>query len=322
MSLTIACDRYWLEVAQHQPSSATTWHQLADLTRLLGAEVKLSAIDNDALSTYVATRRGERNRKFKDKKKAPFISPSSVNREIELMRQVMRKAHKVWNADVGEMPDWGDLFLEEPAARERELGASEERHLFGMLRSDMHALVQFCIKTGMRKMNAVRLTWPQVDFDAGIIRLKVKSTSPGGKPHIVPMTGEVRALLLAERGRHESFVFTYVCKRSRHKRRKGQRYQFSQSGWSREWRKSLEAARIGDFRFHDTRHTAGTRTLRSSKNMRAVQKMLGHSTITSTARYAHALVDDVRDAMESVVESRKIPEVVKIGNAKRLKNKG
>ena len=79
-------------------------------------------------------------------------------------------------------------------------------------------------------------------------------------------------------------------------RRSGERYPFTKSGWRKQWSRALKAAGIEDFRFHDLRHTAATRTLRASGNMKAVQKMLGHSDITTTARYAHVMVDDVRAA--------------------------
>ena len=86
-----------------------------------------------------------------------------------------------------------------------------------------------------------------------------------------------------------------------------ERYPFSKNGWARKWYKALEDAGIGDFRFHDLRHTKGTRALRATGNLKAVQKLLGHADITTTSRYAHALEDDVR-AMMLASESRNSPE--------------
>ena len=116
------------------------------------------------------------------------------------------------------------------------------------------------------------------------------------------MAGAWRSLVA-----HPKFVFTYVCKRSRGQRRKGERYPFSQGGWRRDWGKALRAAGIEDFRFHDTRHTAATRTLRVTGNLKVVQDMLHHADIATTARYAHATTKDVREAMEAA-QSRNTPE--------------
>jgi site-specific recombinase XerC len=59
-----------------------------------------------------------------------------------------------------------------------------------------------------------------------------------------------------------------------------------------------------DYRFHDNRHTAATSILRATGNLKAVQKLLRHSDVSTTAKYAHALIDDVRDAMEAGEKSR------------------
>ena len=90
-----------------------------------------------------------------------------------------------------------------------------------------------------------------------------------------------------------------------------------------------------EFRIHDLRHTGATRTLRASKNLRAVQGMLGHADIKTTMRYAHALVDDVaetmtarvideaarRSAHESRIKSRESPEQCSEEVDKQLKRK-
>jgi len=55
---------------------------------------------------------------------------------------------------------------------------------------------------------------------------------------------------------------------------------------------------VVNFRFHDTRHTTATRVLRKS-NLRVVQKLLGHSDVKTTTKYAHALDEDVLAALEA-----------------------
>ncbi len=168
-------------------------------------------------------------------------------------------------------------------------------------------MVMFYLMTGQRLMSVLRLTWAQVDFENREITFRVKSKRPGGEVHRLPITSAMLVLLAEQRGAHPIFVFTYVCKRSRGKRRKGERYPFSQGGWRRDWGKALKAAGIEDFRFHDTRHTAATRTLRATGNLKVVQEMLHHADIATTARYAHATTADVREAMEAA-QSRNTPE--------------
>lgn len=109
-------------------------------------------------------------------------------------------------------------------------------------------------------------------------------------------------------------MFTYVCTRrapkraDRPQRKVGERYPFSKQGWTRQWRAALKAAGIDDYRFHDNRHTAATRNLRSSRNLKGVQQLLGHTDVRTTSRYAHVLEDDVRkmlfDTEALAVESK------------------
>jgi integrase len=313
ITLYEAAERFYQERARHQASAATTDTQLEKLSDIIGRGTQLSCISDSRIAAFVARRRGAKSRRAPKSHKPACrcercaLSPATVNREIELLRRLMRRARKVWGARVTE-PDWTEHLLPEPAERVRELTQAEEAALFDALRPDFHPLVLFCLITGIRKDDAVTLTWKQIDWQTGLIRLKVKSPRPGGQPHTVPMTREVVALLQHERGNNPIHVFTYVCKRSRGKRRKGNRYPFSAAGWSREWRRTLAVAGIEDFRFHDLRHTAATRLLRAS-NLKIVQKLLGHADIATTARYAHAQVDDVRAAMEAVVPT-KSPTVV------------
>ena len=105
-------------------------------------------------------------------------------------------------------------------------------------------------------------------------------------------------------------VFTYVCARNRYDprtktiQRKGERYPFTQDGWRKQWSRALAEAKIQDFRYHDLRHSAGTRALRAYRNLKAVQRMLGHNDIKTTLRYTRSDVEDVRAAMEAVEKSQ------------------
>jgi integrase len=307
LSLDRAAQKYFIEVAKFQPSAKTTEYQLVNLCTGLGPDTFLHDITAPALSVYIAKRRGK-------------VSDSSVNRETEVLRRLMRRAEKVWGVDVPAI-NWTDLRLREPEGRVRELSAAEEQRLFEALRQDLHPLVRFALITGVRLKNAIELTWSQVDFDAGVIRLVVKSKRPGGETHFLPLIPELVALLSAERGNHPERVFTYEVHRGRQARRKGQRHPFTQTGWRRAWEQALTQAGINDFRFHDLRHTAATRTLRASQNLKVVQSLLGHRDIATTARYAHAQLDDVKQALEAVMFSRNSPEQIKPVVTKPLKNK-
>jgi integrase len=163
--------------------------------------------------------------------------------------------------------------------------------------------------SGQRRDSVITLLWSKVDLKAGRAEVRAK----GNQWHTFPLTPRMVALI-ANQPKVAAQVFTYVCERpspprgDRPRRLRGERYPFSRQGWYRKWRASLKAAEIDDFRFHDLRHTAATRTHRASRNLVAVQKLLNHSDISTTAKYAHANEGDVRSALMET-DSRNSPGV-------------
>lgn len=283
ISLNDAFVRYWREHAERLPSYDDIARIGEALISDLGATGLLSDITADMVAHYVARRR-------------KGLSDASVNRELTVLRSVMRMASLRWGKRVAAI-DWKRQWLLEPAPRDRVLSIDEEARLFAELRQDMHGLVRFALATGMRFDNIRSLRWLQVDWQTRIIRLRVKSRRPGGEVHAVPITPGIAAILSTERGRHAEFVFTFA-EHDLHQRPTGGRRPFTQSGWRREWGRALKQAGIADFRFHDLRHTTATRLLRATGNLRLVQQLLGHRAIETTLRYARSEIDDVRAGLE------------------------
>lgn len=309
ISLSQALGRYLLEHGQYLASADDIRRMGKVLIAAFGKHKLLAEITAAELTTYAARRRAG-------------LSNRSVNAELEHLRAVIGRARKLWGLATPEI-SWADLLLEEAGERQKILAAEEEERLFEELRPDHHAFVRFALLTGVRLANVVELEWRQVDWQARVISFRVKSKKPGGELHYVPMTAGVAAILSLERGRHPVRVFTYVCERNRHDpktglmQRKGERYPFTHDGWRKVWDKAREAAGVKDIRFHDLRHTAATRALRAHRNLKTVQRMLGHRDIVTTLRYTRSDVEDVRAAMEAVEAQRHNPVTSTVSGAKK-----
>ena len=63
---------------------------------------------------------------------------------------------------------------------------------------------------------------------------------------------------------------------------------------------SLDRSKITDSVWHDLRHTFATRTLSKGMRIEYLSKILGHSKISTTEKYAHVLPSDLHDAMQAV----------------------
>ena len=327
MTLNIAAERYFQDKkpGKSQESQDRILSQLDTLERVVGGKTYLHNITDKTVSCFVATRRGEKNKNAPRDHKKPCrcercsLTSATVNREVQLLRGLMLRARNAWEVSIKKLRRWSEHFATEPEGRVRELSEDEEIALFKALRQDFHPLILFLLLSGVRKNNAVTLTWKQVDFENALIHLRVKSKLPGGRTHTIPMTHEIRAVLQSVRGNNPVHVFTYLCQHNRLMRKKGERYPFSKQGWDRAWRGTLKAAKIEDCTVHDLRHSCATRLLRSSGNLKIVQLLLGHKDIATTTRYAHVQIDDIREAMEGASQTKtpaKVPAISGAGKGK------
>lgn len=303
-----AAERWWSEVGRHG-KEADLKTTLDWLTAQIGPDRPLHLIGNDDVTRAVTERRSHQVAAGRDdcghQMHRP-IGPRTINRTVPLlMRRIFRRAVKLWDAVVLREPDWTAHLLAEPKRPIREITLAEESAI-AALEHSYHAIRRLTVIMGLRKREAL-LRWPQVDFENALIRIVGK----GDAPRIVPMSAEAYAILWAERGRDPLWVFTFVAQKTRQcpktGRRyvKGERYPITYWGLSSHRRRTWPKAGV-DARYHDLRHTAGMRTLRTTGNLKIAQRLLGHSDIATTSKfYVDALVEDVRAAMEAVASDQK-----------------
>lgn len=297
MGLLEALLKYYEEHAKHLPSAYTIDRQI-EKVRAIG-NVPLSELTDAKISEYVASRRGQQARnKVTGDGQPVLVNPSTINREVALLRAVVKRAQDQWGVKANPLK-WRSLLLQETQERRSYLSADEQAKLLQALRPDFRPLVQFCLATGARFASAASLTWRDVDFAGGTVTFRKMK---GGGTHTIPLTSAMKVLLANEK-HHPIYVFSYEAQEDRPsgvkgaKRIKGHRYPFSRDGWRRPWYRALKDAGLEDFRFHDLRHTAGSRTTKTA-GIAVAQKLLGHAEITTTRRYSHVLMEDVKEAME------------------------
>jgi integrase len=309
-----AFGNYWMLVGQHESNASTTKGQLARMKAFFGATTLIRDLDRAEIDRYVARRRGQAANNS-DR----LVSNATVNRETQLLKRALRRVPDKYARPT---IDWTGVMLKEAQERVRELSSDEERALFRRLDDDLGAVAEFAMLSGQRRESVITMLWSKVDLVAGRAEVRVK----GDKWHSFPLTPRMVAII-ANRPKVGPRIFTYVCERPAPKRGdrpariKGERYPFSSEGWKRKWSKALKDAGITDFRFHDLRHTAATRVTRATGNLKIAQKLLGHTTIATTARYAHAAEDDVRNGLLAA-ESQNSPGQPNANDAKIMNRRG
>ena len=68
-----------------------------------------------------------------------------------------------------------------------------------------------------------------------------------------------------------------------------------------DFKKACELAGIYGFRFHDLRHTFGTRLAEAGESLHRIAELMGHSNIQMTMQYAHAVASGKHEAVERLV---------------------
>lgn len=302
MTFGVASTLYWDEVAQFVANASDQERYLAWLQTQVGIRTVVADISDATIAAAVAKRRGD------------GVSPATVNRSVtQPMRAILRRCKRTWKQTVQDI-EWKDHFLEEPQERVREASAEEESELMAKIRSDYAPALRFAILTGCRRAEIVGLEWPSVDF----FNREFTVVGKRGRSRTIPMTTATYDLLWSLKDHHKTRVFTYIAKRPLPGAVKGERQPITIEGFKTEWRRTVGRSDVENYRFHDNRHTAATRLVRSSRNLKLAQKLLGHTELATTSRYAHVTNDDLRAAMEAVTPTQ-IPTVGEGGKAKAVK---
>ena len=159
------------------------------------------------------------------------------------------------------------------------------------------AIVSLLLNAGLRAGEVVGLRWANLDPDSG--RLKVRGK--GDRERIIWLGKADVALLLAWRAAQppsskqppsSSLVFTSLAD--------GNRPVCGR--WLRSFINRI-AARSGIFKpvhCHTLRHTFATDLYRKTKNLRLVQKALGHASINTTTIYTHIIDEELEMAMKGL----------------------
>jgi integrase len=328
LTLDAVAGRYMLDVGDHHAGADNTRRLVALLIVHFGPTKLITEITHDDALGLIRWRRTH----TVGKKKPRSISAYAVNDTIEQIKKLftyLRPSLAKANPDKKPFPlepEWAELWLDEPKRKPRELVGIEEERLVRAVfkvRPDLWPLIEFSRTCGKRKTNCYTLEWPQVDWDAGIIKMLGKGVA-GGKEIEITITPSVRAILWPLRGQHTTRVFTFEAQRTSDKTIRGRRYQlvagerhpWTRDGLRRAWdavRKEAGLTGSTRFRWHDLRSDFASKLLRSvpsAQGMKMVQEALDHEDIKTTLdAYAHILEGEHATAIEALAEARRAREM-------------
>ena len=151
------------------------------------------------------------------------------------------------------------------------------------------AILEFFYSTGVRVSELVGLNWADVDFQLEIARIVGK----GSKERIVPF-GEVAKEALKNYAAEQRKNWNFPCKGEApvFLNNRGERITARSVGRivEKHLRQAGIAVKMGP---HGLRHTFATHLLNSGADLRVIQEMLGHASLSTTQRYTHLNLDQL-----------------------------
>ena len=151
------------------------------------------------------------------------------------------------------------------------------------------AMLEVFYSTGVRVSELVGLSWSDVDFQLGITRVLGK----GSKERIVPI-GEVALQALRDYSVEVRKRWNLSCKGENPVFLNNRGGRITTRSVARLVEKHLRAAGIPvKVSPHGLRHTFATHLLNSGADLRVIQEMLGHASLSTTQRYTHLNLDQL-----------------------------
>ena len=197
------------------------------------------------------------------------LAPATIARKLAAVRSFLRFTLGPANVPEGSLgPRRARRLPETPKAEEVE-AALDQLDGDGPLALRNRALVELVYSAGLRSAEAVGLELGDLDFDREQLHVRGK----GGKERVVPL-GEEAALLLA-RYLHEA----------RPKLVRGAENAVFVS--ARGNRLDTSTVRRVFSNPHRLRHAFATHLLEGGADLRTIQELLGHSSLSTTQLYSH-----------------------------------
>ena len=223
-------------------------------------------------------------------------TPAAANEAVSVLSRMLNRA-EAWDLlPAGANPC---RFVARYRTRrpERFLTVEEFRRLGGALdaleaegRVPAHPAAAFrlLMLTGCRSSEVLTLGWEDVNLRARELRLRDSKTGP----RVIPLSpSAVTVLEEVPRVPGSPWVIP------------GRKPGTHLNHLGYYWRQVRRRAGVDDVRVHDLRHSFASRALALGESLSMIGKLLGHSKIQTTARYAHLARDSVKESAARVADS-------------------
>ena len=219
-------------------------------------------------------------------------APGGANCMLRILRQILNFA--VAHGYIESNPTRG-INQNRRTAITRFLSRTELRRLRLALDSLSHkgigarqqaGIIRLLLLTGCRRGEILSLRWNEVGKDT----LALGDTKTG--PRTVHLNAEARRIIERQPRGESAFVFPSPLYKDRPR---GKHLPL--------WNTVRRQSGIEDVRLHDLRHTFASHAIMNGVPVPVVSRLLGHSNVSMTLRYAHLADKDAEAAAERIGEA-------------------
>ena len=210
-------------------------------------------------------------------------STTTVNRYLEIISKMFNIA--IDNSWIDKNPIKKDIKFKTKNYQLRYASEKEEDKLYRYSEGILHDIVFIAFNTGIRAMNLILLQGKNINTEFKMIEL----TENKGNKHLkIPMNKKVYNYFKDKIFEPEEYVFKLP--------ETGKPYSYF--AFNVDWNNLLKKAKINSLRFHDLRHTVGTRLAKQGVPVNVIKELLGHSDIKTTMQYIHCANKQLNEAVE------------------------
>lgn len=226
-------------------------------------------------------------------------APGSANRLLILMRYIYNLALRWEVAGAERNPSAGVKPFEENNKLERYLSQEEARRLYEAVSVSESRMLRFIVPmlilSGARKREVLDARWVDFDLDNRLWRIPM---SKSGRARHVPLSEGVLQVLADVAEEQETWV----------KPGKEMPWVFANPATGKPfvsiyyaWDTARRKAKLADVRIHDLSHSFASFLINNGRTLYEVQKILGHTQVRTTQRYAHLAQETLLDAANTAV---------------------